>query len=149
MQTFVLWVHILAFSVWLSANLFVLGMVWPASHSLPAGEGLEVMRRAARRLNAVVAAAAPLAVLSGLGGIFLPGTSAQVTPGSGAFLFLVVKAILTAVMAVNHGLQAFRYHDFPEHPGDSRHPWTRLLTANVILGIIVLLLGLGMRRVAI
>ena len=148
MPIFVPWVHILSFSVWLSANLFVLGMVWPASRSLPAGEGLEVMRLASRRLNAVVAAAAPLAVLSGLGGIFLPEASAHVTPGSGAFLLLVVKAILTAVMAVNHGLQAFRYHDFVEHPGDSRHPWTRLLTANVTLGIIVLLLGLGLRRVA-
>ena len=148
MQIFVPWVHILSFSIWLSANLFVLGMVWPASRSLPAGERLDVMRRAARGLNLVVAAAAPLAVLSGLGGLFLPGASAQVTPGSGVFLLLVAKAILTSVMAVNHGLQAFRYHDFPEHPGDSRHPWTRLLTANLILGIIVLLLGLGMRRVA-
>lgn len=148
MQVLVPWLHMVSFSVWLGANVLFLGMLLPASRTLPPAEQASTMRRAGRALNAVVVAAAPVAVLSGLGGIFLPGASAHVTPGSGAFLLLVVKAILTAAMAVNHGLQAFRYHDFLEYPGDSRHPWTCLLTANVILGIIVLLLGLGMRRVA-
>lgn len=148
MQTFVPWVHILSFSVWLSANVFVLGMLWPASRSLPAAERVKAMRRNARGLNAVVATAAPLAVLSGLGG-FLPGSAvAQIDAGSGYIFILTAKGVLTAVMALNHGLQAFRYHGSVEDPLDARNPWMRLLAANVVLGIIVLLLGLGMRRVA-
>ena len=137
MQIFVPWVHIFSFSVWLSANLFVLGMLWPASRGLPPGPRLAVMRRAAGGLNAVVAAAAPLAVLSGVGGLFLQGTAAQFAPGSGAFLVLAAKAVLTAVMAVNHGLQAFRYDLSPEHSLDGRNPWMRLLVVNVGLGIIL------------
>lgn len=147
MQIVVPWVHILSFSVWLSANLFFLFLLLPATRSLPAGERLDVMRRAAGGLNAVVAAAAPVAVLSGLGGFFLQGT-AQLAPGSGAFFLLAAKILLTAVMALNHGLQAFRYDISLEHPLEGRNPWMRLLIANVILGIIVLLLGLGLRRVA-
>ena len=148
MQIFAPWVHTLSFSVWLSANLFVLGMVWPASLSLPAGERIEVMRRVARGLNAVVAAAAPLAVLSGFGAVFLQGSAVQPAPGSGVFLALATKTLLTAVMALNHGLQAFRYEVSLEDPLGGRNPWMRLLGANTVLGIIVLLLGLGMRRVA-
>ena len=148
LQIFSPWVHIFSFSVWLSANLFVLGMLWPASRGLPPGPRLAVMRRAAGGLNAVVAAAAPLAVLSGVGGLLLPGTAAQFAPGSGAFLVLAAKVILTAIMAVNHGLQAFRYDLSPERPLDTRDPWMRLLVVNVGLGIIVLLLGLSLRRVA-
>ena len=148
MQIFVPWVHIVSFSVWLGANLFVLGVLLPAGRSLPPGERLKVLRRAAGGLNAVVAAAAPLAVLSGLGGFFLQGTAAQLSPGSGAFLVLAAKTGLTAVMAVTHGLQAFRYDLSPERPLDGRNPWMRLLVVNVALGIIVLLLGLSLRRVA-
>ena len=147
MQTLAPWVHILSFSVWLSANLFVLGMVWPASRRLPPGEGLEVMRGAARRLNAVAAAAAPLAALSGFGAFFLQG-SAALTPGSGIFLALAAKTLLTAVMALNHGLQAFRYEVSLEDPLGGRNPWMRLLAANTVLGIVVLLLGLALRRAA-
>ena len=147
MQTVIPWVHVLSFSIWLGANLFVLGLWWPSSRGLPPATRLEVMRRAAGGLNAVVAAAAPVAVVSGLAGAFLHGT-AQLTPGSGAFLVLAAKAILTAVMALNHGLQAFRYEVSPDHPLDGRNPWMRLLVVNVALGIVVLLLGLSLRRVA-
>ena len=148
MQLIVPWVHIFSFSVWLSANLFVLGMLWPASRPMPPDERMNWMRRAAGGLNALVAAAAPLAVLSGLGGPFLQGTALQLAPGSGAFLVLAAKTILTAIMAVNHGLQAFRYDLSPERPLDGRNPWMRLLVVNVGLGILVLLLGLSLRRVA-
>ncbi len=148
MDIFVPWVHILSFSVWLSATLFVLGMVWPASRSLPAGKRLEVMRRAARGLNAVAGAAAPLAVLSGVGGLLLSENAAQLAPGSGAFLVLAAKSLLTAAMMLNHGLQAFRYDLSPERPLDGRNPWMRLLVVNAVLGITVLLLGLALRRVA-
>ena len=148
MQIVIPWVHIFSFSVWLGANLFVLGMLWPASRGLPPGPRLELMRRAAGGLNVVVASAAPVAVVSGLAGVFLQGTAAQLAPGSGAFLVLATKAVLTAVMALNHGLQAFRYEVSLEHPLDGRNPWLRLLVANVVLGVIVLLLGLGLRRVA-
>lgn len=148
MQNLIPWVHIFSFSVWLGANLFVLGMLWPASRGLPPGPRLDFMRRAARGSNAVVAAAAPLAVLSGLAGIFSPGTTAHPVPGLGAFLILAAKTILTAVMALNHGLQAFRYGASLENPIDGRNPWLRLLVANAALGVIVLLLGLGLRRAA-
>ena len=148
MQIFVPWAHVLSFSVWLGANLFVLAMLWPASRTLPPGERPTLMRRAARGLNAVAAAAAPLTVLSGLGGAWLPGTAAPLAWDSGAFIVLATKTLLTVVMALNHGLQAFRYHACIEHPLDGRNPWMRLLAANVILGITVLLLGLGLRRVA-
>ncbi len=148
LQIFIPWVHIFSFSIWLGANLFVLGVLWPASRGLLPGPRLDFMRRAARGLNAVVAAAAPVAVLSGLAGVFPQGTAAQLAPGSGAFLILAAKTTLTAVMALNHGLQAFRYHASLENPLDGRNPWMRLLVANAALGIIVLLLGLGLRRVA-
>ncbi len=147
MQILLPWVHIFSFSVWLSANLFVLFMLWPAIRPLAPGERLKVMRLAAGGLNAVVAVAAPLTVLSGLGGFFLPGNAAQLAPGTGAFLVLALKTILTAVMALNHGLQAFRHHSSPEHPPEDRNPWMRLLMINVILGFIILFLGLWLRRV--
>ena len=147
MQTFIPWVHVFAFSIWLGANLFVLGLWWPASRGLPPGPRLEVLRRAAGGLNALVAAAAPVAVVSGLAGAFLHGT-AQLAPGSGAFLVVAAKAVLTAVMALNHGLQAFRYEASLEHPLDGRNPWMRLLVVNVALGVVVLLLGLSLRRLA-
>lgn len=149
LQTLVPWVHILSFSVWVSANLFLLGLLWPASRGLPSGERAAFMRRAAGRLNAVAAAAAPLAVLSGLAGFWLPGTAAHLAPASGAFFVLAAKTLLTAVMALNHGLQAFRYHACLEDPLDGRNPWMRLLAANAVLGIVVLLLGLALRRVAL
>ena len=144
MQTLVPWVHILSFSVWVSANLFVLGMLYPATRGLPSEERVGFMRRAAAGVNAVVAAAAPLAVLSGVGGLWLQGTA----PGSGAVFVLAAKTLLTAVMALNHGLQAFRYHGCLEHPLDGRNPWLRLLAINSVLGVVVLLLGLALRRVA-
>ena len=148
MQTLAPWLHILSFSVWLCANVFFLGMLLPASRALPRGERSGILRRAGGALNAVTAVAAPMAVASGLGAVFLPGAAAQAAPGSGAFLILVVKTILTAVMAVNHGLQAFRYGEFLGDPLDARNPWMRLLAANAVLGIVVLLLGLVLRRVA-
>lgn len=142
------WLHILSFSIWLGANLFVLGMLWPASRSLPAAERVTVMRRSARCLNAVVATAAPLAVLSGLDGFLPGGTAAELASGPGYLFVLTAKGVLTAVMALNHGLQAFRYHGAVEDPLDARNPWMRLLAANAVLGIVVLLLGLALRRVA-
>ncbi len=144
LQTLLPWVHILSFSVWVGANLFVLGMLWPATRALMPDERAGFMRRAAGCLNAVVATAAPLAVLSGFGGFWLQGTA----PGSGAFFVLAAKTLLTAVMALNHGLQAFRYHACPEDPLDGRNPWMRLLVTNAVLGVAVLLLGLALRRVA-
>ncbi len=145
MQTLVPWVHILSFSVWVSANLFVLGMLWPAARALAPDERAGFMRRAASCLNAVVAAAAPLAVLSGFGGFWLQGTA----PGSGAFFVMAAKMLLTAVIALNHGLQAFRYHVCLERPLDGRNPWMRLLLVNAALGVVVLLLGLALRRAAL
>lgn len=148
MQTFIPWVHVFAFSIWLGANLFVLGLWWPAGRGLPPGPRLEVLRRAAGGLNALVAAAAPVALVSGLAGAFIHGT-AQFAPGSGAFLVVAAKAVLTAVMGLNHGLQAFRYEVSLEHPLDGRNPWMRLLVVNVALGVVVLLLGLSLRRLAL
>ena len=145
LQTLLPWVHILSFSVWVGANLFVLGMLCPASRGLPSDERPGFMRRAASCLNAVVAAAAPLAVLSGSGAFWLQGTA----PGSGAFFVLAAKTLLTALMALNHGLQAFRYHACLEDPLDGRNPWMRLLVTNAVLGVVVLLLGLALRRVAL
>ncbi len=148
LQIFMPWLHIFSFSIWLGANLFVLSMLWPASRSLPAAERVKAMRRNARGLNAVAATAAPLAVLSGLGGFLPGGTAAQLAAGSGYLFVLTAKGVLTAVMALNHGLQAFRYHGSVEDPLDARNPWMRLLAANAVLGIVVLLLGLALRRVA-
>ena len=142
------WLHILSFSVWLGANLFVLAMLWPASRSLPEAERVKAMRRNARGLNAVAATAAPLAVLSGLGGFLPGGTATDFASGSGYLFILAAKGVLTAAMALNHGLQAFRCHRSVDDPLDARNPWMRLLAANAVLGIIVLLLGLGLRRVA-
>ena len=140
------WLHILSFSVWLGANLFVLALLWPASRSLPEAERVKTMRRNARGLNAVAATAAPLAVLSGLGGFLPGGTAAQLAAGSGYLLVLTAKGALTAAMALNHGLQAFRYHGSVDDPLDARNPWMRLLAANTVLGVVVLLLGLALRR---
>ena len=89
LQTFIPWVHVFAFSIWLGANLFVLGLWWPASRGLPPAPRLEVLRRAAGGLNALVAAAAPLAVV-GLPSL-LHGTPNS--PGSGAILVVAAKPV--------------------------------------------------------
>ena len=150
-QVFVPWVHILSFSVWLGANVFVLGILLPASRRLPAGARRDVLRRAGRGLNRVAAAAAPLAILSGVGGLLLPGVPSPLAAGSGSLLALGAKSVLTAVMALNHALQAFRYDPAPEGPPDgaARNPWLRLLAANVALGTVVFLLGLYLDRTAV
>lgn len=151
-QVFVPWVHILSFSVWLGANVFVLGVLLPASRRLPAGARRDVLRRAGRGLNRVAAAAAPLAILSGVGGLLLPGAPSPLAAAdSGSLLALGAKSVLTAVMALNHALQAFRYDPAPEGPPDdaARNPWLRLLAANVALGTVVFLLGLYLNRTAV
>lgn len=129
----------MSFSVWLGANVLFLGMLLPASRLLPAIERTSTLIRAGRALNVVVAVVAPVTLLSGAGGLWLTGYGA---PVSSAFITLVTKSLLTAAMIVNHALQAFRYRPSSEHPLDGRDPWTRLLVANVILGIIALFLGL-------
>lgn len=143
------WVHILSFSLWVSANLFVLGMIYPASRGLPSEQRAETMRDVARFLNAVVATSAPLAVLSGIAGFWLQGTATQFAAGSGTIFVLATKLILTTIMLLNHGLQAFRYHSCLEQPLDGRNMWMRLLVANMVLGVVILLLGLSLRRLAI
>ena len=149
MQIAVPWVHILSFSVWLGANLFVLGIVWPALRSLPAAEFSKLLRPLAGSLNAVVAVAAPVTVLSGLGGVFPGGGIADTGGGAGAFIIVLAKTVLTGVMVLNHGLQAFRYAPSLDAPVDGRNPWWRLLAANVFLGVVILLLGLAGRRLAL
>jgi len=139
LQVLVPWLHMMSFSVWLGVNVLFLGILLPASRSLPAAERARTLRRAGRALNAVVAVAAPVTVVSGIGGVWLTGYAA---PTSGAFLAFATKTLLTAVMIVNHGLQAFRYRPPAEGPLDGRDPWTRLLVANVVLGVLVLLLSL-------
>ncbi len=143
------WLHVFSFSVWLGANLLVLGVLRLTVRELPSEERAGFARRLAGRLNAVVAVAAPLTVLSGLGGFLSGGTVAPPGAGSGWLFVLTAKGALTAVMVLNHGLQAYRYDVSPGEPLDGRNPWMRLLTANGILGIIVLLLGLALRRAAI
>ena len=145
------WVHILSFSVWLGANVFVLGILLPASRGLPAEARRDVLRRAGRGLNRVAAAAAPLAILSGVGGLLLPGAPPPLAAGSGSLLALGAKSVLTAVMALHHALQAFRYDPAPEGSpdGPARNPWLRLLAANVALGTVVFLLGLYLDRTAV
>ena len=151
MQVFVPWVHILSFRVWLGANVFVLGVLLPASRRLPVEARRDVVRRAGRALNRVAAAAAPVAILSGVGGLLLPGAPSPLAAGSGSLIALGAKSVLAAVMALNHGLQAFRYDPAPEGPldGASGNPWLRLLAANVALGTVVFLLGLYLDRTGV
>ncbi len=139
MQILVPWLHMMSFSAWLGVNVLFLSILWPSSRSLPAVERARTLCRAGRALNAAVTVAAPLTVLSGLGGLWLTGYP---TAASGGSLTLVMKTLLAAAMIVNHILQAFRYRPSLDHPPDGRDPWTRLLVVNVILGVLILLLGL-------
>ena len=143
------WVHLLSFSLWVGANLFVLGMVFPASRGLPSEQRAETMRDVARFLNAIVAMSAPVAILSGVAAFWLQGTAAQFVGGFGTIFVLATKLILTTIMLLSHGLQAFRYHGCLGKPLAGRNMWIRLLVTNSVLGGIILLLGLSLRRLAI
>jgi uncharacterized membrane protein len=137
--TWVLWVHILAASVWLGGAATVLAALLPAARA----ERAAVARRAAF----LTSRAMELLVLSGILNVLLKGFASRMTFSPGFFAMLSLKMALVLVMA---GCQiwmasAWRRAGSDDAPAVGR---ARIaLSLQCALGAIAALLGLGLRVV--
>lgn len=139
LTTWILWVHILAASVWLGAGAAVLVAVLPT----PAG----VRTLAARRAHFLTSRAMEVLILTGLLNVLAKGVQSSLTLSPGFFAMLSVKMALLVAMAA---LQVWMGVAWRRAETDSAIPTRRAqigLSCQCFLGAVAALLGLGLRAV--
>lgn len=159
--TLSLWLHIVAFSVWLGGIAFFLIVVGPTANHLPTPLGIQLLDRARRSFEALSWAAIAILLLTGIVNLTLRGQAAEFELGRAYYGTLAIKFFLFLAMVFHHALQAFKYSpkiaglafqeaaDSGPWPEPLRSHWAKwflLLKINATLGPIVLLLGLGLTR---
>jgi uncharacterized membrane protein len=139
LATWVLWVHILAASVWLGAAAAVFIAVLPAPE--------ESRAAAARRAHFLTSRAMEILILTGLLNILTKGIQSSLTLNPGFFAMLSLKMVLVAAMAA---LQIWMGAAWRRAEVDAARPTRRArigLSAQCFCGAVAVLLGLGLRAV--
>lgn len=137
--TWILWVHILAASVWLGAAAAVLAAV------LPAPEAARAV--AARRAHFLTSRAMEILILSGLLNILAKGAQSSLTLNPGFFAMLSLKMVLVAAMAA---LQVWMGAGWRRADVEAARPTRRAgigLWLQCVFGAVAALVGLGLRAV--
>jgi uncharacterized membrane protein len=139
LTTWVLWVHILAASVWLGAAAAVFVAVLPVPE--------ESRAVAARRAHFLTSRAMEVLILTGLLNILTKGIQSSLTLNPGFFAMLSLKMVLVAAMAA---LQIWMGAAWRSAEADAVRPTRRArigLAVQCFCGAVAVLLGLGLRAV--
>jgi len=139
LATWILWVHILAASVWLGAAAAVLTAVLPA----PA----EARSVVARRAHFLTSRAMEILILTGLLNILIKGLESSLTLSAGFFAMLSLKMALVVAMAA---FQLWMGAAWRRADAGSAVPTRRAaigLSCQCFFGAVAVLLGLGIRAV--
>jgi uncharacterized membrane protein len=137
--TWILWVHILAASVWLGAAAAVLAAVLPAAGAVRTVMG--------RRAHFLTSRAMEILIFTGLLNILITGVQSSLTLSPGFFAMLSLKMALVVAMA---GLQIWMGAAWRRADTDAVRPTRRArigLSLQCFFGAAAVLLGLGLRAV--
>ena len=139
--TWVVWLHLLATAVWLGGGAALLLAILPG---MGEGRGAEA---AARRAHFLTSRAMEAVVVTGILNVLLRGMGSGAGFSRGFVAMLSVKIVLVFVMA---GLQVWMGVAW-KREGDALGGAVRrargALTAQLVLGALAVLLGLGVRSV--
>ena len=139
LTTWILWVHILAASVWLGAGAAVLIAVLPTAE--------EARTTAARRAHFLTSRAMEILILTGLLNILAKGVQSGLTLSPGFFAMLSLKMALLVAMAA---LQVWMGVAWRRAETGAAVPTRRArigLSCQCFFGAVAALLGLGLRAV--
>jgi uncharacterized membrane protein len=137
LETWVLWVHILAAAAWLGGAATALVAILPAAG--------EARAAAMRRAHFLTSRAMEILVLTGLLNVLLKGMESNFTLGRGFFGMLSLKMFLLVIMgALQIWMGAAWRRDADPGPYAARRARLGLAT-QCALGAVAALLGLGLR----
>jgi uncharacterized membrane protein len=137
-QTWILWVHILAAAIWLGGALTSLVAILP-------GEG-DSRIDSARRALFLTSRAMEVVVLTGLLNVLLKGMESHFALSVGFYAMLSLKMALLTVMATLQFWMGVSWKRAEGLAADTRK--ARLgLSIQCALGAVAVLLGLGLRAV--
>lgn len=136
--TWIVWLHLLAVAAWLGGGAMVLLAILPG-----VGEGTQAAA-AARRAHFLTSRAMEVVVVTGVLNVVARGMESGMTFSRGFVAMLSVKIVLLVVMA---GLQVWMGIAW-KREGDPAYAARRArgaIAAQLVLGAVAVLLGLGVR----
>lgn len=160
-QTVNVWLHLTSLVLWIGSIAFFLFVFGPAVRGLPPGEGIRVLNRGRRLLQALSWIAINFLFLTGVLNLALRHITAGLDLGGVYYSWLSLKLFLFLAMFFNHSLQALKYSpkielltgataqdidSWPEPLLSYWKKWFLLLKINATLAPVVLLLALGLTR---
>ena len=139
--TFILWLHLLALSVWIGGMVIVPFVVAPAAR-LRLGEGAHAFVEAVVRRYQRISRELILAILlTGIFNVLNLGVMTQFAFGGDFIRLLVLKIVLFGMMAANQAWYTFAL--VPSREKKRLATWSA--AANVLLAAVVIFLALHLR----
>jgi len=154
--TLVMWLHVIAFSVWIGGMTFFLFVFAPSVHQLNPGEGFRVLNFGRERFEIVSWIAILLLLATGIGNFFFHGSTYEFRFPRETVGILGMKLFIFLAMLLHQVFQTLKYGPaivslsaqaagetsaWPEFLLAPWRKWFILLKINAALGLIGLILG--------